>query len=134
MDQRHVIGQNIVGAELCRAVEDGLVLAHSKSEHGVKKVDAAMTVFNEPVTWENGKFVRVIVTIAAEDQTRHIRILNDILDVFSKKEASSRSLLSAHLQKCEAIYKNSWVQSPQVLLSKEKNSGSITRSGIFLLC
>ena len=47
---------------------DGLVLAHSKAENGVKKVDAAMTVFKEPVTWENGKFVRVIVTIAAEDQ------------------------------------------------------------------
>ena len=66
---------------------DGLVLAHSKSEHGVKKVDAAMTVFKEPVTWENGKMVRIIVTIAAADQTRHIRILNDILDVFSKKRS-----------------------------------------------
>ena len=66
---------------------DGLVLAHSKAENGVKKVDAAMTVFKEPVTWENGKFVRVIVTIAAEDQTRHIKILNDILDIFSKKRS-----------------------------------------------
>lgn len=85
---------------------DGLVLAHSKSEHGVKKVDAAMTVFNEPVTWENGKFVRVIVTIAAEDQTRHIRILNDILDVFSKKRSleqisalGSSSEVRSYLQK-----------------------------------
>ena len=66
---------------------DGLVLAHSKSEHGVKKVDAAMTVFKEPVTWENGKMVHIIVSIAAEDQTKHIRILNDILDIFSKKQS-----------------------------------------------
>ena len=66
---------------------DGLVLAHSKSEHGVKKIDAAMTIFKEPVTWENGKLVRIIVSIAAEDQTRHIRILNDILDIFSKKKS-----------------------------------------------
>ena len=66
---------------------DGLVLAHSKSEHGVKKVDAAITVFKEPVTWENGKTVRIIVSIAAADQTRHIRILNDILDIFSNKKS-----------------------------------------------
>ena len=66
---------------------DGLVLAHSKSEHGVKKVDAAITVFKEPVTWENGKMVHIIVSIAAADQTRHIRILNDILDIFSNKKS-----------------------------------------------
>ena len=66
---------------------DGLVLAHSKSEHGVKKVDAAMTVFKEPVIWENGRPVSIIVSIAAEDQTRHIRILGDILDIFSNKKS-----------------------------------------------
>ena len=65
-----------------------------------------MTVFSEPVTWENGKFVHIIVTIAAEDQTRHIRILNDILDVFSKKRSleqisalGSSSEVRSYLQK-----------------------------------
>ena len=65
---------------------DGLVLAHSKSEHGVKKLDAAITVFSEPVIWENEKPVRIVIALAAEDQTRHIHILNDILDIFSKKK------------------------------------------------
>jgi mannitol/fructose-specific phosphotransferase system IIA component (Ntr-type) len=31
--------------------------------------------------------VHIIVSIAAEDQTRHIRILNDILDIFSNKRS-----------------------------------------------
>jgi mannitol/fructose-specific phosphotransferase system IIA component (Ntr-type) len=31
--------------------------------------------------------VHIIVSIAAEDQTKHIRILNDILDIFSKKQS-----------------------------------------------
>ena len=85
---------------------DGLVLAHSKSEHGVKKVDAAITVFKEPVTWENGKMVHIIVSIAAADQTRHIRILNDILDIFSNKKSleqipalSSSSEVREYLQR-----------------------------------
>ena len=65
---------------------DGLVLAHSKSEHGVKKLDAAITIFSEPVIWENEKPVRIVIALAAEDQTRHIHILNDILDIFSKKK------------------------------------------------
>ena len=47
---------------------DGLVLAHSRSEHGVKKVDCCMTVFKEPVTWGDGRPVRIVIGLAAEDQ------------------------------------------------------------------
>ncbi len=62
---------------------DGLVLAHAQPRDGVKKIDAAMTICREPVTLGNGRPVRVFLALSAEDQTRHIQILNDVLALFS---------------------------------------------------
>lgn len=85
---------------------DGLVLAHSKSENGVKKVDAAMTIFREPVTWGNGKLVHVVIALSAVDQTHHIRILNDILDIFSKKKSLEQlSALGSYAEVCKFLQK-----------------------------
>ncbi len=64
-----------------------LVLAHTGTEHGVKQVDVSITTFKEPVTFLNGKQARIIVTLCAEDQTKHLKILNDILELFSKKKS-----------------------------------------------
>ena len=66
---------------------EGLVLAHAQTEEGVKKVDVAMTICREPVIMGNKKAARVIIALAAEDQTKHIQILNDILELFSRAEA-----------------------------------------------
>ena len=65
---------------------DGLVLAHAAIEKGVKQLDVALCTFKHPVTFLNGKQARIIIVLCAEDQTKHIRILNDVLNIFSKKE------------------------------------------------
>ena len=65
---------------------EGLVLAHSSSEHGVKQVDVSLATFSKPVLFENQREARIIIALCAEDQTKHIRILNDILKIFSKKK------------------------------------------------
>ena len=66
---------------------DGLVLAHAAIEKGVKQLDVAITTFKEPVTFLNGQQARIIIVLCAEDQTKHIRILNDVLNIFSKKKS-----------------------------------------------
>ncbi len=66
---------------------DQLVLAHTAAENGVKRVDVSLGIFKQPVTFLNGKKARIIFTLCAEDQTKHLKILNDILDLFSKKKS-----------------------------------------------
>ena len=66
---------------------DDLVLAHSAIENGVHHVDVSLCTFKKPVRFLNGNYARIILVLAAEDQTKHIRILNDVLDIFSKKKS-----------------------------------------------
>lgn len=66
---------------------DDLVLAHSAIENGVRRVDVSLCTFKKPVQFLNGKTARIIIVLAAEDQTKHIRILNDVLNIFSKKKS-----------------------------------------------
>lgn len=66
---------------------DGLVLAHAAIEKGVRKLDVSMCTFKHPVTFLNGKQARIIIVLCAEDQRKHIHILNDVLNIFSKKKS-----------------------------------------------
>lgn len=53
---------------------------------GGKQVDVAITLFRHPVPFENGMEARIILGLSAEDQIKHIHVMNDILRVFSKKD------------------------------------------------
>ena len=45
----------------------------------------SLAVFKNPVSFLNGREAKLIFTLAAEDQSKHITILNDILKLFSNK-------------------------------------------------
>lgn len=64
-------------------VTEGLALAHAKPEDGVHHLDIALTIFRIPVQFPEGKEARIIATLAAEDQEKHLKILKDIMTVFS---------------------------------------------------
>ena len=66
---------------------DGLVLAHSNPQNGVNQIDVALSTFKEPITFMNGRKAQIIIAICATDQTKHIKILNDIIEIFSKKKS-----------------------------------------------
>ena len=66
---------------------DDLVLAHSAIENGVNRLDVSMCTFKEPVPFLNGQNARIILVLCAEDKTKHIRVLNDMLNIFSKKKS-----------------------------------------------
>lgn len=63
-----------------------VILAHSKPEIGVNKLDCAIHIFKRPVFFSEKEFANVIVFLAAEDQESHLKILRDIMTLFEKDE------------------------------------------------
>lgn len=67
-------------------ITDNVVLAHSEIEDGANLLGISLTIFKEPVifmTQENKKRkAHIILVLSAEDQTAHIKILNDIMTIF----------------------------------------------------
>lgn len=66
-------------------ITQGLVLAHAKPEDGVNHLDVSMTVFQNPVKFSEFHEAGVIITLAIEDQEKHLKILKDIMTVFSEE-------------------------------------------------
>lgn len=66
---------------------DRLVLAHTATEKGVNHVDVCLTTFMYPVKFPNGNMAKIIISLAAEDQTKHVSVLRDILNIFSKNKS-----------------------------------------------
>ena len=64
-------------------ITPGVILAHAKPEDGVCKLDAAMTIYKEPVTFSDFHKARVVIILAASDQESHLKILKDIAEIFS---------------------------------------------------
>jgi len=64
-------------------IANGVVLTHAKPSDGVIRLDISMTIFKEPVTFSNLHNARIIMVMAAVDQTGHLKILNDIMTIFS---------------------------------------------------
>lgn len=73
--------------QLYMFLSNGLVLAHSSPDNGVHTIDVALTTFKHPVSFINGRQAKIIIGMCATDQTKHISILNDIIEIFSKKKA-----------------------------------------------
>ena len=71
-----------------------LLNIYQKSEKGDVKVcralDVSMCTFKEPVSFLNGKKAKIIIVLCAEDKTKHIHVLNDMLNIFSKKKSTDQ--------------------------------------------
>lgn len=67
-------------------ITEDVVLAHSEIEDGANLLGISLTIFKDPVifiTQENQKRkAQIILVLSAEDQTAHIKILNDIMTIF----------------------------------------------------
>lgn len=67
-------------------VAQGVLLAHAKPEDGVKRLDVSLMAFQVPVIFSDHHKASLIITLAAEDQESHLKILRDIIDVFAEEE------------------------------------------------
>lgn len=65
---------------------DAVILAHAKPEDGVNTLDISLTVFKEPVVFSRERKAGIIILLAAEDQEKHLKILQDILELVSQQD------------------------------------------------
>lgn len=65
---------------------DKVILAHAKPEDGVNTLDISLTVFKEPVMFSRERRAGIVIMLAAEDQEKHLKILQDILELISRTD------------------------------------------------
>lgn len=73
---------------------DDVILAHAKPEDGVNCLDISLAVFRQPVAFSGQRRARLVIVLAAEDQEKHLRILQDIL-VLAANAASVESVAAS---------------------------------------
>lgn len=66
---------------------DDVILAHAKPEDGVNCLDFSFTIFRDPVKFSEYKKARIIIVLAAVDQEKHLKILQDILTVIDQPDS-----------------------------------------------
>lgn len=71
-------------------LNDDVMLAHAKPQDGVRRMDISMAVFKKPIPFQQSRKARLIFVLAAEDQEKHLRILNDIIKTVGNKEYIER--------------------------------------------
>ena len=62
---------------------DRVILAHAKPEDGVNALDISFVVCKEPVIFSEERKASIIIMLAAEDQEKHLKMLQDILELVS---------------------------------------------------
>lgn len=72
---------------------DDVILAHAKPEDGVNCLDISLAVFRQPVAFSAARKAKLVIVLAAEDQEKHLKILQDILILVSNPD-SIKSLTS----------------------------------------
>lgn len=65
---------------------DEVILAHAKPEDGVNCLDLSLAVFRDPVTYSGSRKAKLVLLLAAEDQEKHLKILQDILQLLSRPD------------------------------------------------
>lgn len=64
-------------------ISSGVILAHAKPEEGVRQLGLSLHLYQEPVQFSDFYRANVILMLAAVDQESHLKILKDILNVFT---------------------------------------------------
>jgi len=80
----------------------GIILAHAKPEDGVKEMDVSMTIFKNPVYFSEYYQAKIVITLAVEDQSKHLQILNDIMTIF--EEGNNIESISSMNSEKEILY------------------------------
>lgn len=69
---------------------EDVILAHAKPEDGVNCLDFSIAVFKVPVVFSEYRKAKLVLMLAAEDQEKHLHILQDILTLLSEPETVAR--------------------------------------------
>lgn len=66
---------------------DDVILAHAKPEDGVNCLDISLAIFRQPVAFSPLRKAKIVIVLAAEDQEKHLKILQDILVLVSTSDS-----------------------------------------------
>jgi transcriptional antiterminator/mannitol/fructose-specific phosphotransferase system IIA component (Ntr-type) len=69
---------------------EDVILAHAKPEDGVICLDVALTVFRKPVVFSDSRKAKLVILLAAEDQEKHLGILQELLLLVSDPASVER--------------------------------------------
>ena len=58
-------------------------MAHATPEDGVRHLGVSIYVFKDSVAFSDFHRANIVIILAAEDQERHLKILKDIVSIFS---------------------------------------------------
>ena len=93
---------------------ENVILAHAKPEDGVNSLDIALAVFKEPVVFSEHRKANLVIVLAAEDQEKHLKILQDILQIISDEETVNQLIQSSSCEKVLAIIKEKLSDSDSI--------------------
>ncbi|MCD8353140.1 MAG: BglG family transcription antiterminator [Clostridiales bacterium] len=71
-------------------LNNDVILAHARPEDGVNCLDLSLTVFREPVVFSEYRRAKLVLVLAAEDQEKHLKILQDLLTLLSQPDAADQ--------------------------------------------
>lgn len=60
-------------------INNEIMLAHAKPQDGVNCLDLSLTVFRNPVFFSEERSAKIIFVLCAEDNERHLRIMDELL-------------------------------------------------------
>lgn len=69
----------------CMFITENVMLAHAKIEDGAINLGVNIGVFHEPIIFNKKKECKIMIFLVAIDQESHLKILNDIMTIFSDK-------------------------------------------------
>lgn len=64
-------------------ITPGVVLAHAKPEDGVNRLSVSFHIFKQDIVFSQMHAANIILVLATKDQESHLRILKDIVEIFS---------------------------------------------------
>lgn len=70
----------------CMFITNQVVLAHAKIDEGSLGLGVTFGLFKHPVIFDDDRKASIILMLSAENQTSHIKVLNDIMEIFSHEE------------------------------------------------
>lgn len=71
-------------------INNEVMLAHAKPQDGVNRLDLSLTIFKSPIPFNETRAAKIIFMLCAEDNERHLRIMDDLLKLASADENLAR--------------------------------------------
>lgn len=88
----------------CMFITDRVVLAHAKIEDGALNLGVNLGIFHEPIIFTENKKCEIMIFLVAIDQESHLKILNDIMTIFSDKDNINKIIKCKEKQKVIDVF------------------------------